>query len=61
MCGCDRVNGRFCQIHMGVLRRFVQAAEDFAGSDPDMKSHEDTVAEFDRLLEEAKGLVGGGE
>lgn len=61
MCGCDRVNGKFCRTHMRVLQSFVQAAEDLAGSDPDMKSHGETVKEFDRLLEEAKGLVGGYE
>ena len=58
MCGCDRNNGRFCMIHLRVLQNFVQVAEDFAGSDPAMPSHQETASEFERLLEEAKGLVG---
>jgi hypothetical protein len=58
MCGCSLGAGHICVDHMKVLRDFVQAAEDFAGSDPDMPSHGDTVKEFDRLLGEAKSLVG---
>lgn len=58
MCSCDRTSGLFCPVHLAQLREFVEAAEDLAGSDPDMRSHYDTVKRFDSLLETAKSLLG---
>jgi hypothetical protein len=48
----------------GALRGLADAAETFAGSEPDMPSHEDTEREFDAALAAARAAlaepVGGG-
>lgn len=57
-CSCDVARGRFCPSHLATLKEFTQAAEDFAGSNPDMGSHKETCDRFDKLLDAAKDLLG---
>lgn len=40
------------------LKEFVNVSEEFAGSDPEMPGHKNTEARFDKLLDEAKKILG---
>jgi len=40
-----------------VLQELADAAEDFAGSEPDMPSHAATEARFDAALEKARSVL----